>query len=122
MARSITASIFPAKTLEGGAPVFDAVYEAMSTDMDETDGARFNAAVFSDTMLVSNLGQVPYSSSIGELTIEALWPPVVLRGHDAEQNIGVSTINGALHLVHSSWSPLPGFLEEIHARLQNASG
>ncbi|MBY3307679.1 hypothetical protein HFO04_33735 [Rhizobium laguerreae] len=121
MARSITASILPAKTLEGGAPVFNAVYEAMSTDMDEADGARFNAAVFSDTMLVSNLGQVPFSSSIGELSIEALWAPVVLRGHDAEQNIGVSTINGALHLVHSSWTPLPGFLEEVQARLENAS-
>ncbi|TCR73371.1 condensation domain-containing protein [Rhizobium sp. BK376] len=121
MARSVAASLLSVKTLEGGAPVFSAVYEAMSTDMDETDGARFNADAFSDTMLVSNLGQVPFSSSIGELTIEALWAPVVLRGHDTEQTIGVSTINGSLHLVHSSWYPLPGFLEEIQARLQNAS-
>jgi hypothetical protein len=89
--------------------------------LDEADGARFNVDAFSDTMLVSNLGQVPYSPSFGELTIEALWAPVVLRGHDAEQTIGVSTINGALHLVHSSWYPLPRFLEEIEARLQNAS-
>jgi hypothetical protein len=89
--------------------------------MDEAEGARFNADAFSETMLVSNLGQLPYSSSIGNLTIEALWAPVVLRGHDGEQTIGLSTVNGALHLVHSSWYPLPGFLEEIEHRLQKAS-
>jgi Condensation domain len=121
IARSVTASLLPLKTLEGGAPVFSAVYEAMSTDMDEADGARFNADAFSETMLISNLGQLPYSPSIGNLTIEALWAPVVLRGHDAEQTIGVSTVNGALHLVHSSWYPLPGFLEEIERVLQNVS-
>jgi NRPS condensation-like uncharacterized protein len=121
VARFIRESLLPFKTLEGLEPGFKAIYEAMSTDMNEAQGALFNAAGFSETMMVSNVGKVPYDADFGKLRLRSLWAPVMLRGHEPEQTIGVSTINGALHLVHTSWKPVPGFLNGIERELNNAS-
>jgi hypothetical protein len=71
-------------------------------------GAQFNRAAFSEELMVSNVGRVPFNPDFGKGRIESLWAPVILRGHDPEQTIGVSTINGSLHLVHTSWTPIPG--------------
>lgn len=121
VARYIRESLLPFTTLEGSKPGFKAIYEAMSVDMNEAQGQLFNAAAFSETMMVSNVKQIPYDSDFGKLKLKSLWAPVMLRGHAHEQTLGVSTINGALHLVHTSWNPVPGFLERIERELYDAS-
>lgn len=120
MARFVRESLLPFQTLGGLEPGFKAIYEAMSTDMNEAQGALFNAAGFSETMMVSNVREVPYGSDFGRLKLKSLWAPVMLRGHEQEQTIGAATINGTLHLVHTSWKPVPGFLEGIERELHEA--
>lgn len=120
VARYIRDSLLPFTTLEGSEPGFKAVYEAMSADMNEQEGALFNAAAFSETMMVSNVRQVPYDTDFGKLRLKSLWAPVMLRGHAPEQTLGVSGINGALHFVHTSWNPVPGFLDGIERELHDA--
>lgn len=117
LARFISTSLAPFKKLEGNQPGFEAIYEAMSSDMSVEEGAQFNRAAFSEDVMVSNLGLVPYDSAFGKLDIKSVWAPVFLRGHDPEQTIGVATINGSLHLVHTSWTPMPGLLERIERKL-----
>jgi hypothetical protein len=117
VARFVYTTLEPFKKLEGSQPGFGAIYKAMSSDMTVEEGARFNRAAFAEDVMVSNLGIVPYGSAFGKLNIKSIWAPVFLRGHDPEQTIGVSTVNRSLHLVHTSWNPLPGLLEGIEQEL-----
>lgn len=108
LARFIRTTVLPLKTLEGNGEVIAAIHGTVATNMNVEQGAHFSRVAFSEEVMVSNVGIVPYSPEFGRLTIKSLWAPVVVRGHDPEQTIGVATINGSLHFVHSSWTPIPG--------------
>jgi NRPS condensation-like uncharacterized protein len=120
LARFVRKTLLPFKTVEGNGPVLSAISGAMGTNMNVEEAAQFNRAEFSEEAMVSNVGLVPYSSEFGKVTIKSLWAPVMLRGHEPEQTIGVATINGSLHLVHTSWSPIPGLLESVEQKLTEA--
>ena len=119
-ARFIRDSLTPFKTPEGNAPVLSAISGAMASNMDVEQGAEFNRAAFSEEVMVSNVGLLPYSPDFGTLKLKSLWAPVMLRGHAPEQTIGVATVNGQIHLVHSSWNPIPGLLGGIKEQLSRA--
>jgi hypothetical protein len=70
--------------------------------------------------MISNVSLVPYSPDFGKVTVKSLWAPAMLRGHEPEQTIGVATINGSIHLIHTSWNPIPGLLEGIEQKLAEA--
>jgi hypothetical protein len=46
----------------------------------------------------------------------------VLLGIEGEQMIGSVTFNGALHLLYSSFTPLPGLLETVSETIESACG
>jgi hypothetical protein len=120
LARFVRKTLLQFKTVEGNGPVLTAISAAMGANMNVEEGAQFNRAEFSEEAMVSNVGLVPYSSNFGKVTIKSLWAPVMLRGHELEQTIGVATINGSLHLVHTSWNPIPGLLESVEQKLTEA--
>jgi len=120
LARSIRSTLLPFKTLEGNGPVISAISGAIATNMDVEQGAEFNRAAFSEETMISNVGLVPYSPDFGKVTLQSLWAPAMLRGHELEQTIGVATINGSIHLVHTSWTPIPGLLEGVERKLAEA--
>ncbi len=120
LARSIRSTLLPFKTVEGNGPVISAISGAMATNMDVEQGAEFNRAAFSEETMVSNVGLVPYSPDFGKVTVKSLWAPAMLRGHEPEQTIGVATINGSIHLIHTSWNPIPGLLEGVEQKLAEA--
>jgi hypothetical protein len=57
-----------------------------------------------------NLGRLPFDNTFGPLKLESLWAPCALRGIDGEQTAGAVTVNGSLHLTHTSPAPIPGLL------------
>jgi hypothetical protein len=120
LARFIRSTLLPFKTVEGNGPVLSAISEAMATNMNVEQGAEFNRAAFSEEVMVSNVGLVPYSPDFGKITVKSLWAPAMLRGHEPEQTIGVATVNGSLHLLHTSWIPIPGLLEGVEQKLVEA--
>jgi hypothetical protein len=71
-------------------------------------------------VLVSNLGVIPFETDFGSLTLEGLWGPSVLMGSEGEQAIGVATLHGAIHLLHTSFAPLPSLLETAERTLPEA--
>ena len=71
--------------------------------------------------MISNLGQLPFDSTFGRLELEALWGPAALRGVDGEQTLGAITVNGALHLVHTSYVPIEGLLQGIEEALRRST-
>jgi hypothetical protein len=42
----------------------------------------------------------------------------MILGMEGEQMIGVATIGSAIHLTHSSYSPIPGLLEAAEEQLR----
>jgi hypothetical protein len=67
-----------------------------------------------------NLGQIPYEFEFGKLKLEAIWGPTALQGLEGEQNVGVATTNGALRLLHASYTLIPHLLENAELILRAA--
>jgi hypothetical protein len=94
----------------------------MSKDMDVETAAQLAAGAFARELMVSNLGQIPYESEFGKLKLEAVWGPTALQGLDGEQNVGIATTNGAIRLLHASYSLIPDLLENAESILRAACG
>jgi hypothetical protein len=44
--------------------------------------------------------------------------PSVFVSIEGEQMIGVATLNGAIHLLHTSYTPIPKLLQTMEATLE----
>ncbi|MDC6118107.1 condensation domain-containing protein [Serratia rubidaea] len=115
LARAIIDDLKPVRTREGVSASIHAFHDFM-------EGASLNELMEFDKkncapdILISNLGVVPFSADIGELTLESLWGPSILIGTEREQAVGVVTLNDTIHLTHTSYQPVADFLisaEEI---------
>jgi hypothetical protein len=60
------------------------------------------------------------ASSTWRLNLEAVWGPTALQGLDSEQNVGIATTNGAIRLLHASYSLIPQLLENTELILRKA--
>jgi hypothetical protein len=69
--------------------------------------------------MVSNLGVLPFETSFGRFKLESLWGPSVFVGIEGEQMIGAATLNGAIHLSHTSYTPIPNLLQTIETTLES---
>jgi NRPS condensation-like uncharacterized protein len=92
----------------------------MTKDIDVETAAQIAAVAFARDLMVSNLGQMPYGSEFGKLRLEAVWGPTALQGLEGEQNVGISTTNGAISLLHASYSLIPYLLENTELILRAA--
>jgi hypothetical protein len=92
----------------------------MTKDMDVETVAQIAVVAHARDLMASKLGQMPYESEFGELKLEAIWGPTALQGLDGEQNVGVATTNGAIRLLHTSYSLLFYLLENTESILREA--
>ncbi|MDQ2730935.1 MAG: hypothetical protein M3Y56_04695 [Armatimonadota bacterium] len=58
----------------------------------------------------TNLRCLQFGTTFGDLKIVALWGPAVM-GQGTRQTIAAITVNEALHLVHTSYTPVPSLLQ-----------
>jgi hypothetical protein len=70
--------------------------------------------------MFTNLGRLPFDGNFGSLKLETLWAPCALRGIEGEQTLGAVTVNGSLHLTHTSPAPIPGLLAGMEEELRKA--
>ena len=75
----------------------------MTKDMDVETVAQIAVVAHARDLMASKLGQMPYESEFGKLTLEAVWGPTALQGLDGEQNVGIATTNGAIRLLNASY-------------------
>jgi hypothetical protein len=116
LARSITRDLEPLRTLQGIAGAFNA-FDSFVPHATLADIAGFELQMVACDVLVSNLGVIPFEASFGSFTLEGLWGPSILMGTEGEQAIGVATLHGAIHLLHTSFAPLPSLLETAERML-----
>jgi len=80
---------------------------------------RFWLQAFPCELLLANLGNLPCECDFGDLKLKALWGAAVLMGFQGEQTVGVTTANGSLCMLRSSFAPLPAFLQRIERILRS---
>jgi hypothetical protein len=98
---------------DGVKTVLGAVDGIVQSGLDSYSADEEGGRLFLFDIHLSNLGAISIPTSYGALSLRQLWGPGVLIGFEGEQTLGISTLNGRLGLLHTSHSPLPGFLDQI---------
>ena len=119
-ARAIKSQIAPYQCFDAIEATFARVGAVLAQKFDAGTIVNLLSQGFGCDLLISNLKTVEFPALTGGLVAEAVWGPSVLVGIEGEHTIGSATFGGALHLVYSSFTPLPGFLEAVHEKLANA--
>jgi hypothetical protein len=120
LARFAKKELSPSQTFQSLSASFRGLDGIMTKDMNVETAAQIAAVAFARDLMVSNLGQMPYESEFGKLKLEAVWGPTALQGLDGEQNVGIATTNGAIRLLHASYSLIPHLLENTESILRVA--
>ena len=120
LARFAKQKISPSQTFQSLSASLHGLEAIMTKDMDVETAAQIAAGAFARELMVSNLGQMPYVSEFGRLRLEAVWGPTALQGLEGEQNVGIATTNGAIRLLHASYSLIPDLLENAELILRAA--
>ena len=120
LARFAKKELSPSQTFQSLSTSLHGLEAIMTKDMDVETAAQIAAGAFARDLMVLNLGQMPYESEFGKLKLEAVWGPTALQGLDSEQNVGIATANGAIRLLHASYSLIPHLLENAELILRAA--
>ena len=118
VARAVKDELTHVRTAEGLSTVFSGFQQLMSTSPDVAQIAAFELQACACEGMVSNLGVLPFETSFGGFKLESLWGPSVFVGIEGEQMIGAATLNGAIHLLHTSYTPIPKLLQTMEATLE----
>ncbi len=120
LARRAKGDLAPARSREGLVAAQSGMHQAVINGIDVQGVAGFLAAVFAHDIMLSNLGQIRFETQIGALRLEAVWGPAILMGFAGAQTVGVTTVNGAIGLLHTSFEPMDSLLETTEKTLSAA--
>jgi hypothetical protein len=119
-ARAIRAQLLEFQSLVEIEAAFARTHAVMEKNMEPTKLLDAFAPRIGHDAMVSNLRNVEFETLPSELKVEAVWGPTVLVGFTGEHEIGLTTVNGALHMVYTSRYPAAGLLEAIERELDAA--
>ena len=117
LARFAKRQLAGAQTGGGTASAIHAIQQAVSKGLGVEAAMQLAAHGFAYEAMVSNLGNLRYETSFGEFKLKALWGPAIGGSFEGGRTIGVVTLNEALHLLHTSYAPVPFLLETIEKAL-----
>jgi len=120
IARAARTGIAVNQTRESIAAQLSAFRRVIGNGTDVATVARFAADAFANEILLTNLGDLSFDRQFGPVRLEGMFGPAVLTGFEGQQTIGVATVNGAVCLLHTSHTPLPGLLEKTQSVLAEA--
>jgi hypothetical protein len=108
------------KSRENISRMIDLQSTAVASNLSVEQAFQLKRNAFNAQVMFSNLGLLPFDSNFGPLKLETLWAPCALRGIEGEQTLGAVSVNGSLHLTHTSPAPIPGLLAGIEEELSKA--
>jgi hypothetical protein len=121
-ARAIKSQIVSRQSFIAIEATFGLVNAVLSQGLDADVLVNLMAQGFGHDVLASNLKTVEFPSVGDGFAAEAVWGPSVLAGYEGEHAIGSATFGGALHLVYTSFTPVPGLLEAVQEKIVSAGG
>lgn len=119
-ARALKSQLAPFQSFAAIEATFGRVQAALAAKMEASALVEMLIQNFGHDLLLSNLKSAEFRAVPADLTVEAVWGPSVLLGVEGEQMVGVATFDGALHLVHTSFTPVAGLLEATRQMIANA--
>jgi hypothetical protein len=120
LARFAKDGLSAVKSTENISRMIDLQSTAVSSNLTIEQALQLKRNAFNAQVMFSNLGRLPFDSTFGPLKLESLWAPCALRGIEGEQTLGAVTVNGSLHLTHTSPAPVPGLLAGMEKELRKA--
>jgi hypothetical protein len=120
LARFAKHGLSAVKSTENLSRMIDLQSTAVCSNLTVEQAFQLKQNAFNAQVMFSNLGRLPFDSTFGPLELETLWAPVALRGIEGEQTLGAVTVNGWLHLTHTSPAPIPGLLAGVGEELRRA--
>jgi Condensation domain len=120
LARWAKQALLPFQTMEGVRKMSGVLEKTFLNDANVETVARAMAQGMGYELVVTNVQQFPFENRFGDLTLEGLWGPSALNGFEGEQAVGIATVNGSLHIVHTSYTPVDKFLNRAVDLLMNA--
>jgi hypothetical protein len=119
-ARLVRRNLVPPRSLDDLSRSFAPMEHFMSRHPSLRETIDFMASHGGPKININNLGAVPFEARFGELTLEAIWGPCLLLGYEGERLISAATSNGSLHLMDTSYDPLPSVLAAMERQLTAA--
>jgi hypothetical protein len=120
LARFAKDGLSAVKSTENISRMIDLQSTAVSSNLTVDQAFQLKRNAFNAQVMFSNLGRLPFDSTFGPLKLDALWAPCALRGIEREQTLGAVSVNGSLHLTHTSPAPIPGLLAGVREELRKA--
>jgi hypothetical protein len=120
LARFAKDGLSAVKSTENISRMIDLQSTAVSSNLTVEQASQLKQNAFNAQVMLTNLGRLPFDSTFGPLKLETLWAPCALRGIEGEQTLGAITINGSLHLTHTSPAPIPGLVAGMEKELRKA--
>ena len=120
LARWAKEGLLPFQTMEGVRRMSGVLEKKFSNHANVETVARAMAQGMGYELVVTNVQQFPFENRFGDLTLEGLWGPSALNGFEGEQAVGIATVNGSLHMVHTSYTPVNTLLNRAVDLLMNA--
>jgi hypothetical protein len=120
LARLAKDGLSAVKSTENISRMIDLQSTAVSSNLTVEQAFQLKRNAFNAQVMLSNLGRLPFDDTFGPLNLQTLWAPCALRGIDGEQTLGAVTVNGSLHLTHTSPTPIPGLLAGMVEELWKA--
>jgi NRPS condensation-like uncharacterized protein len=120
LARFAKDGLSAVKSAENVSRMIDLQSAAVSSNLTVEQAFELKRNAFNAQVMLTNLGRLPFVSTFGALKLETLWAPCALRGIEGEQTLGAVTVNGSLHLTHTSPAPISGLLAGMEEELRKA--
>jgi hypothetical protein len=120
LARFAKDGLSAVKSRENISRMIDLQSTAVSSNLTVEQAFQLKRNAFNAQVMFTNLGRLPFDNTFGPLKLETLWAPCALRGIEGEQTLGAVSVNGSLHLTHTSPAPIPGLLEGMEEELRKA--
>jgi hypothetical protein len=118
LARFAKDGLSAVKSKENISRMIDLQSRAVSSNLTIEQAFELKRNAFNAQVMFTNLGRFPFDSIFGPLKLVSLWAPCALRGIAGEQTLGAVTVNGSLHLTHTSPVPIPGLLAGMEEELR----
>jgi hypothetical protein len=120
IARLSTARLGKAQALDSIAASKRATYQMVQQGLDVPNAAGMLSQGFAHEVLLTNLGNLPYATDFGSLKLQGVWGPIVSTRFVNSHTIGVTTTNGALRLLHTTFAPAESLLQSVEEILITA--
>ncbi len=119
-ARQMKQALLPSESREVLQGTAQALTNVASQRLDPGSAVQFLCHAFGFDMIVFNVGKLPFPAKYGALHLRSIWGSAFLTGLVGEQTLGVTTVDGCLHLLYTTYTPISALLENVERALEDA--